>query len=64
VTVYGQNLVQICDYLSLRKMQRIRQADGDFTAPLSGDEAIITRIEIRDWLPEDSQREDLFADAA
>jgi hypothetical protein len=64
VTVYGQNLVQICDHIALRKMQWIRQADGDFTAPVSGDEAIITKIEIRDWLPEDSQRDDRFADAA
>jgi hypothetical protein len=49
VTVHGQNLVQICDDISLRKLQWIREAGQDFTAPVSGDDPIITCIEICDW---------------
>jgi hypothetical protein len=52
VTVWGDNLVQICDQMSLRKLQWIRQADEDFRAPVSGDDPVITKIEIRDWQPE------------
>jgi hypothetical protein len=58
VTVYGDNLTHICDQISQRRMQWIREADADFTAPVSGDDPIITRIEIRDWQPEDSQPDD------
>jgi len=64
VTVYGQNLMQICDDISLRKLQWIREADQDFTAPVSGDDPIITRIEIREWQPEDSQTDNLMLDEA
>ncbi len=53
VTVYGQNLTQICDDISLRKLQWIREAGQDFTAPVSGDDPIITCIDIDDWQPEE-----------
>jgi hypothetical protein len=54
VTVHGQNLVQICDDISLRKLQWIREAGQDFTAPASCDDPIITCIEISNWHPEES----------
>jgi hypothetical protein len=47
VTAYGQNLLHICDQISQRKMQWIREADEDFRAPVSGGEPLITSIEIR-----------------
>jgi hypothetical protein len=64
VTVCGHNLTQLCDQISMRRLQWIRQADGDYRAPVSGDEPIITRIEIRDWRPEDSQPDNLTPVAA
>ena len=30
VTVHGRNLLRICDYIGLRRMPWIRQADRDF----------------------------------
>ena len=54
VTVHGQNLVQICDDISQRKMEWIREAGQDFTAPASSDDPIITCIDISDWQPEES----------
>jgi hypothetical protein len=64
VTVYGQNLVQICDDLSLGKLEWIREAGLDFTAPVSSDDPIITYIEISDWQPEESYADNLIPDAA
>jgi hypothetical protein len=57
VTVRGRNLQRICDYVSLRRMQWIRQADRDFRPAdqAADDEPIITRIDIEDWKPEESQ---------
>jgi hypothetical protein len=52
VTVYGHNLTQVCDHISTRTMQWIRQADQDFTARASGNDPVITRIEVRDWRAE------------
>jgi hypothetical protein len=54
VTVHGQNLVQICDDISLRRLQWIREAGQDFTPPVSSDDPIITCIDIHDWQPEES----------
>jgi hypothetical protein len=53
VTVYGDNLVHICDQMSLRRLHWIRQADADYRAPESGDEPVITRIEICDGRTEE-----------
>jgi hypothetical protein len=52
VTVHGRNLQRICDYISLRRMQWIRQADRDFRAvdAVEDAEPIITLIEMRDWM--------------
>src|SRR4051812_34753748 len=52
VTVHGRNLVRICDYISLRRMQWIRQADRDFRPvdAADDDEPIITLIEVTDWM--------------
>ena len=52
VTVHGRNLQRICDYISLRRMQWIRQADRDFRAGDGADdhEPIITHLELTDWL--------------
>jgi len=61
VTVYGRNLECIADSISLRRLHWIRQADGDFRAPACSDEPIITKIEIRDWRPEDSQTDNAVA---
>lgn len=50
VTVRGRNLLRTCDYISLRRMPWIRQADRDFRGGFAAnDESIITRIEVTDW---------------
>jgi hypothetical protein len=54
VTVFGDRLERIADSLSLRRLHWIRQADPDFRAPASGGDAIITRIDIREWQPGES----------
>jgi hypothetical protein len=50
--VHGRNLLRICDYIGLRRMQWIRQADRDFRAAddVESSEPIITRIEVTDWM--------------
>jgi hypothetical protein len=61
VVVHGRNLLRICDYVSLRRMPWIRQADRDFQ-PGDGaadSEPFIRLIEIRDWKPPRSQAADL-----
>jgi hypothetical protein len=52
VTLHGRNLLRTCDYIALRRMQWIRQADRDFRAGdgVRDDEPIITRIEVTNWL--------------
>jgi hypothetical protein len=50
VTVRGRNLLRISDYISLRRLPWIRQADRDFRGAVPRDEPIITRIEITDWV--------------
>jgi hypothetical protein len=50
VIVRGRNLLRITDYISLRRLPWIRQADRDFRGAVPRDEPIITRIEIRDWV--------------
>jgi hypothetical protein len=52
VTARGRNLVRICDYLSLRRMPWIRQADRDFWRGdgVADTEPIITRLEVTDWV--------------
>jgi hypothetical protein len=52
VTVHGGGLLRICDYIALRRMPWIRQADRDFRLVGGGadDELIITRIEVTDWV--------------
>jgi hypothetical protein len=56
VMVRGRSLLRICDYISLRRMPWIRQADRDFRladGAVDG-EPFITRIEVTDWVrPED-----------
>jgi hypothetical protein len=64
VTVHGQNLVQICDDISRRRLQWIREAGQDFTAPVSSDDPVITCIDIRDWQPEENYPDNLIPDAA
>jgi hypothetical protein len=64
VTVHGHYLTQLCDQISMRRLHWIRQADEDFKAPVSGGEPVITKIEIRDWRPEDSQPDILASIAA
>ena len=49
-TVRGRNLLRIADYISLRRMPWIRQADRDFRGGVADSEPIITRIEITDWV--------------
>lgn len=50
VTVHGRNLQRIFDYISLRRMPWIRQADRDFRAVGgTSDEPFISRIVIEDW---------------
>jgi hypothetical protein len=58
VTVRGRNLLRISDYISLRRMPWIRQADRDFRGSAASDEPIITRIEVTDW-----KRKEQAADA-
>ena len=43
----GRDLLRIFDYIRLRRLPWIRQADRDFRA----DEPIILKIEIEDWVP-------------
>jgi hypothetical protein len=50
VTVRGRNLLRISDYISLRRLPWIRQADRDFRGAAPRDEPIITRIELTDWV--------------
>ncbi|MGO9462677.1 MAG: hypothetical protein ACLQVF_00740 [Isosphaeraceae bacterium] len=60
VSVYGRNLLRIADYISLKRMPWIRQADRDFK-PSDGvvdDEPIIMKIEISEWKPEEQQRQE------
>jgi hypothetical protein len=52
VTVYGQNLVELCDQISQRKLQWIRECDEGFRAPATGDDAVITKIGMCDILSE------------
>ena len=49
----GRNLQRICDYISLRRLPWIREADRDFKAAdgVGSDEPIITKIELTDWQP-------------
>lgn len=56
VTVYGRNLLRICDYIGLRRMPWIRQADRDFQSAegVATDEPIITLIDVKDWVQEES----------
>jgi hypothetical protein len=56
VTVRGRSLLRICDYIGLRRMPWIRQADRDFRLVdgMADGEPFITRIEVVDWVqPED-----------
>jgi hypothetical protein len=57
VTIYGRDLLRIADYISLKRMPWVRQADRDFRRSdgVADDEPIITRIEVRDWKPEESE---------
>lgn len=53
VTVRGRNLLRICDYIGLRRLSWIRQADRDFR-PGDGaadTEPFIAAIEVADWQP-------------
>jgi hypothetical protein len=61
VVVHGRNLLRICDYVSLRRMPWIRQADRDFRPGdgVADAEPFIRLIEIRDWMPPRSLAEDL-----
>jgi hypothetical protein len=51
VTVHGRNLQRIFDYISLRRMPWIRQADRDFRAvgSVPDNDPFISRIEVEDW---------------
>ena len=53
VTVHGRNLLRTCDYIALRRMPWVRQADRDFRAvdAVEDTEPLITRIEVTDWMP-------------
>ena len=64
VTVSGHNLTHVCDHIAQRRMQWIRESDQDFRVPASGDDPIITRIDIREWRPEDCQPDNLMPFAA
>jgi hypothetical protein len=57
VTLHGRNLLGICDHISLRRMTWVRQADRDFRRAdnVAGEEPVITRIEVKDWLPPESE---------
>jgi hypothetical protein len=61
VTVHGRNLQRIFDYISLRRMPWIRQADRDFrsTDGITDKEPIITRIDVEDWKRKPEQAESL-----
>ena len=61
VTVHGRNVLRIFDYISLRRMPWIRQADRDFRAGngVGHTEPVITRIEVEDWKREPEQAENL-----
>jgi hypothetical protein len=52
VTVRGRSLLRICDYISLRRMPWIRQADRDFRVVdgAADGEPVITRIDVTDWV--------------
>lgn len=50
VTVRGRDLLRICDYIALRRMSWIRQADRDFLDGGGDTGPIITRIEVTDWV--------------
>ena len=52
--VEGTNLLRICDYIGLHRMPWIRLADRSFRPGDAdpGDKAIITRITLEDWMPE------------
>lgn len=58
ITVRGRNVLRYCDYISLRRLPWIRQADRDFRGGAAGNDPIITRIEIADWVlePEDKAK--------
>jgi len=60
VTVYGRNLLRICDQISQRRMPWIREADRNFKPPadMPGDEPVITRIEITDWKPKEMREQE------
>ena len=49
LTVHGRSLLRTFDYIALRRMPWIRQADRDFQA--GDDEPVITRITVEDWKP-------------
>lgn len=61
VTVHGRNLQRIFDYISLRRMPWIRQADRDFrgggAAP--DNDPFISRIDVEDWKRKPEQAESL-----
>jgi len=61
VTVHGRNLQRIFDYISLRRMPWIRQADRDFRAVGStpDNEPFISRIDVADWKRPREHAEDL-----
>jgi hypothetical protein len=48
--IHGDHLFRICDAISLRRVQWIRQAERDTAMPVNS--PVITNIEIRDWRPE------------
>jgi len=55
VTGHGRNVLRICEYISLRRMPWIRQADRDFRRAdgVPDDEPVITSIKITAWTPEE-----------
>ena len=57
VTVHGRNLLRIFDYIGLRRMPWIRQADRDFRAVggPADNEPIITLIDVQDWKRDEDQ---------
>ena len=57
VTVHGRNLRRMFDYIGLRRLPWIRQADRDFRSAAGAidHEPIITLIEIEDWEREETQ---------
>ncbi len=58
VTVKGRNLARIFDYIELHRMPWIRVTDRDFSLVVGGtlDEAVITSIEVEDWMPKPRER--------